>query len=252
MRPSIVTTGEKIPFLVRSASEASRNALRSRYATVYSSYAGSNIAPRTFRAGACSVGPAMSTPRRASPKGRPVHHAKSAIVAGPWLSKYRRASSPSASSPSSLRDFGIHWSINTNVCCLPVRGPKQITPRIASTPRMWMPRWPVGATPPRASARYVSGRVTAPRASGRSRMLRLLVNAASSSSSARCRAPARDITRGASASVIQRMSSGATKWSVPRIGHVRTIARSAMARSTSRSVELVVRCPMPHSEPAKS
>jgi len=64
--------------------------------------------------------------------------------------------------------------------------------------------------------------------------------------------PLRAITRAASNPVIQRASSAATKWTVPRIGQVRRIARSAMARSMSASVVPGRREPSAQSEPRKS
>jgi len=65
--------------------------------------------------------------------------------------------------------------------------------------------------------------------------------------SSRWRPAARAITRGASMRVIQWTSAEASRWSVPRIGHVRTIARVEIARSTTASVAPRTRWPMPHS-----
>ena len=56
-------------------------------------------------------------------------------------------------------------------------------------------------------------------------------------------APSGAALRGARSSVIQRASAAETKCSVPRIGHVRTMRLSAMARSTSASLAPPVRRP---------
>ena len=57
------------------------------------------------------------------------------------------------------------------------------------------------------------------------------------------------IMRDAVSSRIQRKSSAATKWSVPRIGQDRTMVRSARARSTSIWVAAPDRSPTAHSAP---
>ncbi len=200
-----------------------------------------------------SAAPATSTPRRASPTARPDHHAKSWGVAGPWLVKYRAASSPSASSRSSARDSGTHSSSSTNVGWRPRRVPKQRAPCIPRTIRTWSPRPPAVAIPARSRTAYASARVIAwPPVSALSRRALPLRKVGSFSASWRLRASHRAKTRGVSKRSIQRTSRDAIKCNVPRIGHVRRMTRSARARSTSPSVVLAVRRPMPQSAPRYS
>ena len=54
--------------------------------------------------------------------------------------------------------------------------------------------------------------------------------------------------RGLQSASSQRTSSAAVKWIVPRISQVRTIWRSAMARSTPAAVASTTRAPIDHSD----
>ena len=65
----------------------------------------------------------------------------------------------------------------------------------------------------------------------------------------RCRPSALFMIRGVINSNIHRASTAGTKCNVPRMGHVRTIVRSAIARSTSMRVALGMRNAIDQSAP---
>jgi hypothetical protein len=93
--------------------------------------------------------------------GRPAHHAKSLIVAGPRDATYRLARRPSASSWSGWRAAGTRASKAAYVCHFPSSGPLQTTMSSSARIRMYAIRCPSEAMRrlPRiaVSARRVKG-----------------------------------------------------------------------------------------------
>ncbi len=149
---------------------------------------------------------------------------------------------------SRLRDSGIHSSKATSCCWLPTSGPWTSQAWRHSVPRMWIPRWPVVGCPAASNTSNSSARLRERPPSTRSNAAsRHFSMSAQVMSSSRCRPAMLRVSRSAVRSSIQRRSSGATRWSVPRIGHERTTAPLCSAARTSASPAPGTRQPMAHS-----